>query len=459
MATFPTPGDELGWRRSVTVEAEGQLTEELGRRLEAASGLRSIGVTDLLAPRQAFWRLSTAPIAISPARQMRIESGRRIHRLLGPLFGPESALEVRVRRQGLAGRIDVLTDRPIELKTATLAIEPEQLVTDRPDHVEQLAMYCALLGRATGRLVTVIAPTEADVEVRTMDVRFANLDAVSSEMQRRAAALRAALTEGNPSDLPRCRWFDRGCEYRNGPTCDCTGREPENASVILPGVSEISARPEVDRWLAPRLSDALRAARPAQITRFRELVYPRRTYFERAEEGPPVDRELAGPPAPPSELYGRLVEAIEAGPVGEVARLPSLAEEPEEEVTAFRGAPFLARTSRSWSAVSAERLVSQYPQYALELGFRCAATGTEAARVMVAYGRAVEPRDRVRVFRLRFTPVTTFARVWRARAAELERARERKTPATLPACPAWMFADCPYRAECGCGEGPDRSHR
>jgi len=359
----------------------------------------------------------------------------------------------------LVGRIDVLTDRPIELKTTTLAAGPEELVEDRPEHVEQLAMYCALLGQPTGRLITVVPHGEADAETRTMDIRLGNLAAVSSEMARRADGLRTALTEGKPSNLPRCRWFDRGCEYRGGPTCDCTGTEEEMDPAILREVAEVAAQPEVDRWLAPRLSEALRSARVPTVSRFRELVYPRRTYFDRRHAAASGEGEPATRPAHSSDFYGRLLEAVEVGPVGEVARLPSLADEPEEEVAAFRGAPYQARTSRAWTAVTPEGLVTQFPQYALELGFRCVATGTTTARTMVGYERASEPRDRLKVFEFRFSPVTTFARLWRTRMAGLERARETKNPAKLVACPKWMYEECPYRAECGCGDDPGRSQR
>jgi hypothetical protein len=229
--------------------------------------------------------------------------------------------------------------------------------------------------------------------------------------------------------------------------------------VILDQVVGLVARPEVDRRLAPQLSAALRADRLPAFDKFSELVYPRRTYFERTRGPGSAESETTLPPAPSSDLYRRLLESVEGGPVGEVARLPSKSDAAEEDVVAFRGIPYLVRTSRAWSAAAADDIVAQFPQYPLELGFRCAVTGTRAGRLIVAYERATDSRDRMRVFHFDFSPVTTFARLWRVRSSALTRAIANRAPATLPACPAWRYADCPYRVECACGEEPGRSQR
>ncbi len=55
-------------------------------------------------------------------------------------------MEVRLRREGISCRIDLLSDVPVEIKTGTGSL-PADLKVDRPEHVEQLAMYCALTGQ------------------------------------------------------------------------------------------------------------------------------------------------------------------------------------------------------------------------------------------------------------------------------------------------------------------------
>jgi hypothetical protein len=459
MASGPKPSSGPDWHGSVSVREDPELEAELVRRWARTSGERSLGVTDLLAPRRAFWRLTTPPVPLPPDRQARLDAGRWLHHVAGSVVAPEGLLEVRVRRAGIVGRIDALTDRPIELKTASLAVGPEELVSDRPEHVEQLGMYCSLVGQSNGRLITVAAHDVTVHEVRTVDVQFRNLVAITAEMERKVSALRSAMANGQADGLPRCRWFDRGCEFQSGKVCDCTGGEPDPPSRLLEEVASLEGHPEVDRELAARLSKELGSREPPRISRFRDVVYPRRAYYDRTKPKPTPEEHPPPERASVSDLYGRLIEAVEGGPVGEVTRLPYRSKEPEEEVAAFRGMPYLLRTSRAWSAPRPEEIAGRFPQYALELGFRCATTGTRSGRVLVGFERAHSPEDRLKVFAFEFSPVTVFARLFRERIARIERALRDRTPSALDACPAWMYADCPYRAECGCGSESGRSQR
>lgn len=460
MSSDPENAREAAWKSSVIVRDDPALATELLRRWDASAPQRSVSVTDLLAPRRAYWRLTLGPVAPTPERRARLDAGRRVHRVLERILSPEAAIEVRVRREGIVGRIDALTDRPIEVKTTSSVPSTENLATDRPEYVEQLGMYCALAQRPEGRLIAVAGGGSSSPDLRSWDVRFRGLDVVSREMGRRADALRSALASGRPSGLSRCPWFDRGCEYQAVGTCDCSGAEPEEGHDLSSHLAEIAERSEMDLLLTSRLGGALRSAPVPRFARYRELVYPRRTYYERKrpmEEIEPVEREKGLPP--PSPTYERLLDAIEGGPVGEVARLPTLSEEPAEEVPAFRGVPYLARTSRAFVRPRAEDIVGLAPQYPLELGFRCATTGTQTGRVIVAYEKASTPDERLKVFEFRFDPITTFSRLWRSRASRLEGALATDRPGDLTACPAWMFARCPYRGECGCGPPPGRSQR
>ncbi len=458
MESHPPTATGTDWSRAVHVTEDSELTVELRARLERGSGRRAVSVTDLLAMRRAFWRVTGPPVPVPEQRRARMQRGRLLHRVLGATLASEGSLEVRVRKDGLVGRLDALTDRPIEIKTSAAAVAAEALRAERPEYLEQLGMYCALLGRTTGRILSLALRDDGGLDgVECADVHFRRPDAILSEMHRRAEALRASWQSGRADGLPRCPWFDRGCEYRAGPICDCTGTEAIAASPILGELESVLSRPDVAERLRRSLEERLGRATPPSIERFRDLVYPRRAYFERTRR-PPED---VAPSASPtlSETYARLLEAVEGGPVGEVARLPELAPEPEEEVPAFRDEPYLARTSRARRPPSSAELVDRSPQYALELGFRCAATGRAAGRVIVAYERPESATDQLRVYRVEFSPISTLARLWREREASLRAALASHSPETLPACPSWMFEDCPYRSECGCGGEPGRSQR
>jgi hypothetical protein len=446
------------WRDSVRVREATELEDELEARWRVASGERAVGVTDLLAPRVAFWRWTHPPLELDPARQSRIDTGRRLHRILEAILGNDVRLEVRVRRDGIVGRIDALSDRPIEVKSGARTSEADDLREDHPEHLEQLAMYCALVGSPRGRLITVAPEAPVAEIVRTSDVEFRDLAPVREWMAASQHAVRQAVTNGSPRDLPRCRWFARGCEFREQGVCDCTGAEPEMISSLATSLGPIASRADLDAEISPRLSAALAAEQPGESFRFRELVYPRRSFFERTS--------TAAAPAPTERprtmgrsAYERLVETIEGGLVGEVACLAPRTAGSEEDVSAFRGTPYLARTSRAGRFPAAEELVDRYPQYSLELGFRCAVTGTDTGTLFVAHERGEGTDSRLRVFTYRFAPVTPLARMWRNRSAALVRALGTGDPFELPGCPGWMFPDCPYRSECGCGSPEGRSQR
>ncbi len=449
---------EPDWPASVHVREEPDLAAEIQARLTSAERRRSVSVTDLLALRQAFWKAVAPPVPVPEERKARMDVGRFLHRELGALLARDGQLEVRVRREGLVGRIDALTDRPVEVKTAGQGVEAESLVRDRPEYIEQLGMYCALLDRSNGRLLT-LGVREGRVEsVRSAEVAYRRPGVILEEMHRRAERLRTSWAAKRADGLPRCPWFDLGCQFRAGPTCDCTGGEGSEPSPILAEVESVVSSPEFAGRIGAVLEERLTTAEPPTIARFRDMVYPRRAYFEHVGGAAPAG--TAPPPGfPPSDDYGRLVEAVESGPVGEVARLPEFSREPAEEVAAFRGDPYLVRTSRARRPPLASELLSRFPQYALELGFRCASTGRRTGRVVVGYERPERNTDALRVFRLEFDPVTPLARLWRERERAFRAALEAKAPEPLAACPAWMFDGCPYRAECGCGSATPRSQR
>jgi hypothetical protein len=446
------------WAAVVSVRRDPELRAELLERLARTGPVRAIGVTDLLALRRAFWRATTSPLEISPDRMARIDQGRWLHRHLGLVLGPETALEVRVRRAGCVGRIDGFADAPIEVKTGASLAEPSDLRDSRPDHVEQLAMYCAMTGRPSGRLVAFSVEGEEVRGLRTADLAFRDLPTIVGEMTARAEALRRAIADETAAGLPRCRWFGRGCEFQLAGRCHCSGEEPEGRTTILDEIASVAARPDLDAVYRGRLARLPKVAQAPTLERFRDLLYPRRAYFERTAPAPERSLAIASPAETP-DLYARIAETIESGPIGEVARLPPRAEEPAEDVTGFRGTPYLLRTTRAWDPIAPEDLIRRSPQYPLELGYRCAVTGTSVGRVVLGYERAAEDRDRLQVFEVRFSSVTPFARRVRQVGHDLEEAIRSRRPEDLAACPDWMYSDCPYAAECACGVSAPRSHR
>ena len=442
-----------GWESSVSVRedlsVEGQLRERWARR----SGQRAIGVTDLLALRRAYYRRVGPAVTIPPERQARLEQGRAIHRNLGDRLAREGILEARVRREGVVGRIDLLADVPVEVKTGSSFVDPDRLALERPDHLEQLAAYCALLDRPLGRLLTLRVEGERVVDAQALDIRFEGIASARDALRDRARLLANALTDRSVDRLPRCPWFGRGCEYGGATACACTGDEPIAPSLVDERSTDLRSREDIRERIRALFSEPSDPDAGRFVFRFRDLLYPRRAYFERVS--PMAEEARVLPPySPEPDLYAQLSEVLESGDPGEVCRLPTPADAPEDEVVGFRNEPLLLRTSRAWSRLRPTEILGRFPQYALELGLRCAVTGIPRARLVVGFERAEEPRDKLQVLKFEFASLTPFSRIYRDRRRALWDSVERRSPDGLPSCLAWMVEECPYRGVCGCDATP-----
>ncbi len=438
----------------VDVREEAALTAELTARLRSGSGRRALSVTELLLPRPAYWRRTSAPVPAPLARQARMNLGRAWHRAFEAVLAAEGPTEVRVRRDGVSARIDHLAGIPLEIKTGATPVGAD-LARERPEWVAQLALYCALVGGSEGRCAYLRLSAGGRPAVSAFEVRFRSYERLRALLGDSEARLRTALEGRDPTPLPRCAWFGRGCEFQTAGVCACRGSEPAESLEFGSEIETVAEAPELGaRWtgaLAPEPPAAERWAR------FRELLYPRRTYFEQRDEGPEPPGEAPG--FGPPDLYDRLLEALEGGPPGEVASLPPQGTGPEEEVVGWRDHPYLLKVSRAWDRYAPAEIASRFPQYELELGFRCARAGRSNGLVIVGYERAERDDDRLQVLSFAFRERDRWGERWNERAEALDRALQDAAPLGLPACPRWMADSCPYAAVCGCAERETRSQR
>ncbi|MCI4332924.1 MAG: hypothetical protein L3K01_04245 [Thermoplasmata archaeon] len=429
------------------VEEAPELAAELLGRFRTHPPVRGVTVTELLDPRAAYWR-SVHPVPATAEEESRLREGQQLHERLGRYLVPARAREVRVRRNGVVGRIDVLDDRPVELKsTATPPKPDDDLRTSRPSYLEQLAMYGALTEHAEGRLIVVGSGEVAPNSVRVWDVGFGRLDRIEAEMTLRASALREARERHDPMGLPRCAWFERGCSYRAAGVCGCVGSEPPLPTTILDEVGPPKGNPaEADRigsWLATATSDA------GSFARFRELAYPRRAFFDERRD-PAGASEPSKFGTPGDETWSALQAVLEGGPPGELEFRHADSGEPAEAVAVFRNEPCLVKSTRSLRPVPADRVVAERPHYLLELGLRCAALGTTSGYLFTGLERVPSDGPWIHAQRVRFESGEVLRSLLERRERDLTASRISGNPASLPACPRWMYDGCPHRDVCGC---------
>ncbi|MGH2626831.1 MAG: hypothetical protein ACRDHY_09300, partial [Anaerolineales bacterium] len=174
------------------------------------SARRRISVTDLLNPRTAFFQRTRPAIVPSPERQQAMMAGTGFHEVFGRTVSTEEFVEQLVEFEEIVGKIDIYEDLPLELKTTSSI--PTDILGWRTSNVEQVAMYCTMVGVSRGRLLYYRRAEWGRLPaLRAFDLEFADLPRIRAEMMRRRDLLREALHRGDPAALPRCEWFGRDC--------------------------------------------------------------------------------------------------------------------------------------------------------------------------------------------------------------------------------------------------------
>lgn len=440
---------------ALEVELDAALSHELRERSRALEGLGSVWVTDLLDPRTAYFR-ARVPQPIPPERLEAIAHGRDRHEAFERAAAEVAFREVRVFREGIVGVIDVFEEMPTEVKTSSSFPGASELAAQRPAYLEQVAMYCALADRPEGRLVLLRPePSGADLLV-AYRLRVVDVARVRGEMGRRRDALRSAFAHDDPSGLPACRWFGRGCEYRATSACPCTGSERLLDPAILDAIGAIETDPEESARLNARLGAVPDPGdRSPAVPRFTNLLFPRRAYFRaRAstdEEGPAAPGRAGS-----DDLYRHLVAVLDSGAPGESTREAPQVPWVRERVGLFRGEPVLLKVTRARSIPAATELRSRQPHYFVDLALRCAAARRDSGWLVLGSERASSVEERVRAIHVRVPLRPAWEAIGGQRARDLERALHGDSdPLELPACPGWMFESCPYRDRCRCGGPPE----
>ncbi|MCI4319507.1 MAG: hypothetical protein L3K23_05165 [Thermoplasmata archaeon] len=434
----------------VKVQRDEALEQELRQRSRALEGRGSVWVTDLLDPRGAYFR-ATHPQPVPAARRKAMELGRQLHARFGRRVAGPSFREVRVHRDGIVGQIDLQENDPAEVKTSSDFPSAADLPELRPSHLEQLAMYCSLVDRPSGHLVLVRSGEADRIEPRAYRVRWGDLAAIRVEMVRRAEVLASAFEHADPTGLPRCAWWARGCEFHAADLCPCRGDEPLLATTALDSIRELREDPEETHRLEERLEGTSSASEEApSVDRFSDLIYPRRAYFQAVRAGA-GDGAPGEPPFVRDDLYAHLSLVIDSGPVGESIRKPPVAPWVQESVACFREVPVLLKVTRARTVPTPETMLRAQPQYFTDLGLRTAAVGGSTAILVLGVARSSELEERLRAYRVDYPDAHAFALRGGERAREVvDCLRGKGDPLELPACPAWMYDRCPYRDACGC---------
>lgn len=430
------------------IEANRTIKDTLTAAIRSQSARRRIAVTDLVNPRQAFFRWTHPDIQPSPERAQTRLAGTGFHALFSMAVSTEEFVEQFVEYEGIVGKIDIYENAPLELKTTSSV--PAGTDAARPGYVDQLGMYCAMTDVPRGWIVVYGRERFGrPPQLRVFLLEFSDLGPIKAEMFSRRDLLRQALDTSNPAGLPRCEWFERGCDYRE--ICGCETAEPLSR-VVPPGMFTLRLDPTLESTLSAQLHT------PAQDTpagfRLNDLVFPRKAAYERLQRS--EDEEEDVDDAVEARLRdlerrgfsGSLYKALRFGVPGAFTNLPVKLRTLTDRVGTYHNTPTLFRISRLREMVERDRLPFAMSHYFDRLAFECALTKHDSGRLVLYYEQL---GDKFMVYDVGFKDVPEIFAEADRRLTLLESGA---SPDQLPPCPSWMYRNCQFAPHCGCGGVP-----
>lgn len=435
------------------IDANRTIKDELVEAMRKQRGRRRLSVTDLLNPRQAFFRRIRPDIQPTPERMQLLFAGSGFHEVFGRAVSTEEFLEQFVEFEGIAGKIDIYKTVPAELKTTNKM--PANVLLERASYVDQLGMYCAMTRRAKGLLVLYKRIFFGNPPVlKVFDLEFSDLNTITKEMIRRRDLLQDAIARGDPTGLPRCEWFSLGCDYLK--CCGCEGATLLGRVVPLENV-KVSENPGFTDVLLERLRQRPQLEISAEGFRLNDLVFPRKAAFEHApadEEHECADTNVETSLASVESqgLKGALFAAMRFGVPGAFNRTAVSLRSLKGWIGTYKTVPTMLRTTRFPKMVERDRLPETLTHYFDRLAFECALTGQERGRLLIYYESI--PGEKFMVYDVWFKDLPAIM----AEAERRLKLLEAGAPAhQLPPCPAWMAKFCRFAANCGCGEQASES--
>jgi len=425
------------------VDANRTLRDELTAAIRTQSARRRISVTDLVNPRQAFFRWTRPDIQPSPDRAQFMLAGTGFHDLFGRTVSTEEFVEQFVEYEGIVGKIDIYDDVPVELKTT--GSNPDSPGAARASYIDQLGMYCTMTGASSGRLLIYRREQFGrQPALRAFRVEFPDLSPIRAEMSRRRDLFRAALDRGEPGDLPQCEWFGRNCDFAVICHCDVA---PVMTRVVPQDGYGIERDDAVEAKFLEQLTTS---ASGTSGFRLNDLVFPRKAAFEHQvtdeEEEPTNAIEVRLRDLERQGFRGTLNKALRFGIPGAFKNQPVKLRSLTDRVGMFRDVPTLMRVTKFREMVDRDRLPQAMGHYFDRLAFECALSGHNRGRLVLYYELLGE---KFMVYDVGLKDVSAVLAEADRRLGLLESGA---SPSELPACPTWMFKLCRYKDRCGCGD-------
>jgi hypothetical protein len=432
------------------IEANRSVKDALMQKLKTRRPPYRISVTDLVNLKQAYFRRKHPEIVPPLEKQQLMWAGTGFHRLFGLAVSSEEYLEQFVEAEGIVGKIDIYENIPVEVKTTSTPADVGDLLKHRPSYVEQLGIYCAMVNSSQGKIIIYQrrnAGESPQPPLTTYHATFPDLEAVRDEIRRRRDLLIQALISNDPSSLPVCAWFHKGCDY--SAVCDCR----DSSVPVSYKIAELAGQIQVDDITCQQLLSKLAMPQPSLLFQINDIVFPRKAYFKHLK--PPEiasaeelqqEREKSLRSMDEKGFLDALRDSLRYGEPGEVKSIPVKDASLSDLVHIRQNLPVTIRDPKFHSLVERERLPEAFPHYFLRLGFDCALTDYSQGRLLLYYPRVPSEDAKLMVYDVSFRNLGPLKTEALRRAELLQKAT---SLSQLPRCPSWMCPYCEHESECG----------
>lgn len=205
---------------------ERELLSHSREWLERESRAPGIHASDLLDPRQAYWR-TVAPKPLSDRMVTTFMIGKVLHAIILSAVGKtEFGMTDEGPREseslGIIYSPDLFNKEPIEIKTSRSFYEPKSL-NDLGMYCEQLLIYMAATESTRGHLWVLYlnlrdetGRTSPEFRAYTIELPKEDLKVYAERCAEISATLKRALERKDPHLLPLCREWkcsERMCEW------------------------------------------------------------------------------------------------------------------------------------------------------------------------------------------------------------------------------------------------------
>ncbi len=430
-------------------EANRTVREGVLARLRANKGTGSVSVTNLVLPRQAFYRVKFPDVEIPLERRESMLAGTGFHDHFIRRVAREATMEQTLEWEGIVGRVDIYEKLPLEIKTTDSPVDPEDVERVRPSYLEQLGIYCGMAKQERGYLL--IFSRSGEDFLAGFSADFGYISGIRREILRRRDAFRSAIKSGDPSGLPNCPFAGKTCVYFEKGICDCDPKVPSEFPVA--GLSKVKPNPDLAHEFATRYAQAKKSGPPNEVTVL-DLIHPREAYFRGLSEEEDGEDDVAES-LRAADSYALYKEFKRACFRGSDFRGETISRNGVTGRVEFHDGRVLVFTKCSFvEPVKRYFLTRTFPEQFLKMGFNCVLANRGRGRLVVWYPKITAEDERILAYDITLRDSRPLAKEMDERLAALEEARATGDFSHLPKCQPWRAKFCTYNDRCGC-ETPD----